>query len=108
MTLARTISQLKIENGKLKIDDDEEACDWAGGEGGSSRAHSVPHGTDNHELYGRGTVLEWTVTNKRGGLAVCSCQPSLLDGFGFISREFHLVIYSMPKNLRISGESLLL
>ena len=31
---------------------EEAACDRAGGEGDSSRAHSIPDGIGNYQLYG--------------------------------------------------------
>ena len=39
-------------------DYEEAACDRAGGEGDSSRAHSIPHGTGNHQLHGTRAVLK--------------------------------------------------
>ena len=37
--------------------DEEAKMDWAGGEGGSSRAHGIPDGDHNDKLFGQGTVL---------------------------------------------------
>jgi len=44
---------------KKKGGDYEEAKDHrASGEGDSSRAHGIPDGDRNHELYGKRTVLK--------------------------------------------------
>ena len=55
----------------------------AGGEGVSSRAHGIPHGTGNDQLHGSRTVLRMKNCKnekvKRGGWQR-GCRPSLGGG----------------------------
>ena len=66
--------------------DEEAKMDWAGGEGGSSRAHGIPDGNWHHLVYGvrSGDDLESIWTNREGWQqelsAFLACMMRWKDG----------------------------
>jgi hypothetical protein len=64
---------LSTKANEMSEDEETENC-GVGGEGDSSRAHSIPHGNLNYELHGTWTVLNPSPNPLSRGVGIEGCD----------------------------------